>query len=33
MKELYIKSEKLKLIEENMGKSLEVIGTGGKFLY
>ena len=32
IKELHIKPETLKLIEENLGKSLEDIGTGGKFL-
>jgi hypothetical protein len=32
MKELHIKSETLKLIEEKVGKSLEDMGTGGKFL-
>jgi hypothetical protein len=30
--ELHIKPETLKLIEEKMGKSLEDIGTGEKFL-
>ena len=30
--ELYIKPETLKLIEEKVGKSLEDMGTGGKFL-
>ena len=32
IKELHIKPETLKLIEEKVGKSLEDIGTGGKFL-
>ena len=32
IKELYIKPETLKLIEEKVGKSLEDMGTGGKFL-
>ena len=32
IKELHIKPETLKLIEEKMGKSLEDIGTGEKFL-
>jgi hypothetical protein len=32
IKELHIKSETLKLIEEKVGKSLEDMGTGGKFL-
>ena len=32
IKELHIKPEKLKLIEENVGKSLKDIGTGEKFL-
>ena len=32
IKELHIKPEKVKLIEEKMGKSLEDIGTGEKFL-
>ena len=30
--ELHIKPETLKLIEEKVGKSLEDMGTGGKFL-
>jgi hypothetical protein len=30
--ELHIKPETLKLIEDKVGKSLEYIGTGGKFL-
>jgi hypothetical protein len=32
IKELHIKPQTLKLIEEEMGKSLENMGTGGKFL-
>jgi hypothetical protein len=32
IKELHIQPETLKLIEEKMGKSLEVMGTGRKFL-
>jgi hypothetical protein len=32
IKELHIKPETLKLIEENVGKSLEVMGTGEEFL-
>jgi hypothetical protein len=32
IKELHIKSETLKLIEEKLGKSLEDMGTGEKFL-
>jgi hypothetical protein len=32
IKELHIKPETLKLIEEKVGKSLEDLGTGGKFL-
>ena len=32
IKELHIKSETLKLIEEKEGKSLEDIGTGGIIL-
>ena len=32
IKELPIKSETLKLIEEKVGKSLQDMGTGGKFL-
>jgi hypothetical protein len=32
IKELHIKLETLKLIEEKVGKSLEDMGTGGKFL-
>ena len=32
MKELHIKPETLKLIEEKVGKSLEDMGTGEKFL-
>jgi hypothetical protein len=32
IKELHIEPETLKLIEEKVGKSLENIGTGGKFL-
>jgi hypothetical protein len=32
IKELHIKSETLKLIEEKVGKSLEDMGTGEKFL-
>jgi hypothetical protein len=32
IKELHIKPETLKLIEEKVGKSLEDIGTGNKFL-
>jgi hypothetical protein len=32
IKELHIKPETLKLIEEKVGKSLENMGTGGKFL-
>ena len=33
IKELHIKPETLKLIEEKVGKSLEDMGTGGKFLH
>jgi hypothetical protein len=33
VKELHIKPETLKLIEEKVGKSLEDMGTGEKFLY
>jgi hypothetical protein len=32
IKELHIKPETLKLIEEKVGKSLEDMGTGGKFM-
>jgi hypothetical protein len=32
IKELHIKPETLKLIEEEVGKTLEDMGTGGKFL-
>ena len=32
IKELHIKPETVKLIEEKVGKSLEDMGTGGKFL-
>jgi hypothetical protein len=32
IKELHIKPETLKLIEEKVGKSLKDMGTGGKFL-
>ena len=32
IKELHIKPETLKLIEEKVGKSLDDMGTGGKFL-
>jgi hypothetical protein len=32
IKELHIKPETLKRIEEKIGKSLENMGTGGKFL-
>ena len=32
IKELHLKPETLKLIEEKVGKSLESIGTGEKFL-
>ena len=32
IKELHIKLETLKLIEENVGESLEDMGTGEKFL-
>ena len=32
VKELHIKPETLKLIEEKVGESLEDMGTGGKFL-
>jgi hypothetical protein len=32
IKELRIKPERLKLIEEKVGESLEDMGTGGKFL-
>ena len=32
IKELNIKPDTLNLIEEKLGKSLELIGTGGKFL-
>jgi hypothetical protein len=31
-KDLHIKPDTLKLIEEKVGKSLEDMGTGGKFL-
>jgi hypothetical protein len=31
--ECYRKAETLKLIEENVGKSLEDMGTGEKFLF
>jgi hypothetical protein len=33
MKDLNIKPDTLKLIEEKVGKSLELIETGGNFLY
>ena len=33
IKELHIKPETLKLIEEKVGKSLKDMGTGEKFLY
>jgi hypothetical protein len=33
IKELHIKLETVKLIEEKAGKSLKDMGTGGKFLY
>jgi hypothetical protein len=33
IKELHIKPETLKLLEEKVGKSLEDKGTGEKFLY
>ena len=32
IKDLHIKLETLKLIEEKVGESLEYMGTGGKFL-
>jgi hypothetical protein len=32
IKELHIKPETLKFIEEKVGKSLENMGAGGKFL-
>jgi hypothetical protein len=32
IKDLNIKPDTLNLIEENVGKSLELIGTGGNFL-
>jgi hypothetical protein len=32
IKELHIKPETLKLIEEKVGQSLEDMGTGGKLL-
>ena len=32
IKELHIKPETVKLIEERVGESLEDVGTGGKFL-
>jgi hypothetical protein len=32
VKELHIKPETLKLVEEKVGESLEDMGTGGKFL-
>jgi hypothetical protein len=32
IKDLHIKQETLKLIEEKVGKNLEDMGTGGKFL-
>jgi hypothetical protein len=32
IKELHIKPETLKLIEDKVGESLENMGTGGKFL-
>ena len=32
IKDLHIKPETVKLIEEKAGKSLEDMGTGGKFL-
>jgi hypothetical protein len=32
IKELHIKSETLKLIQEKLGKSFEDLGTGSKFL-
>ena len=32
IKQLHIKPETLKLIEEKVGKNLEDMGTGGKFL-
>ena len=32
IKELHIKPETLKFIEEKVGESLEDMGTGGKFL-
>jgi hypothetical protein len=32
IKELYIRPETLKLIEEKVGKTLEDMGTGEKFL-
>jgi hypothetical protein len=33
IKELHIKPETVKLIEKKVGKSLEYMGTGGKFLH
>jgi hypothetical protein len=33
IKDLHIKPETLKLIEKKVGKSLEDMGTGGKFLH
>jgi len=33
IKDLHIKPETLKFVEEKVGKSLENIGTGEKFLY
>jgi hypothetical protein len=32
IKELHIKPETMKLIEEKVGESMEVMGTGEKFL-
>jgi hypothetical protein len=32
IKDLHVKPEKMKLIEEKVGKSLEEMGTGEKFL-
>jgi hypothetical protein len=32
IKDLHIKQETLKLIEEKVGQNLEYMGTGGKFL-
>ena len=32
VKDLHMKQDTLKLVEKNVGKSLEHMGTGGKFL-